>query len=535
MKRLLYITHRWLGIALGLFMLLWFFSGLVMVYTGSTAIDQRDRLSHAQEIPLQGADTWLSLAEAWQLSERQRGALAREAKTKPAGHAHGTPDTAVDGRLDGIAEARLAVLNDQPVWRVTDPQGRRYALSARSGEVQIISPEAALRVAGQWGGEGTAPRLLETLERDLATRMMALDGYRPFHKVALRDASGTELDISARTGEVVVATTRLQRILAYCGDWLHFLRFLDNMGLGEQRRTVLTWTAFFSTVGVLAGLIVGWLRWRPGWLGGHTYSNGRTQPYREPWARWHFWLGLVGGVLTFTWILSGFLVNNPWEIFSKARFNQQELLRFQGGALPAEVLAISPEALLPKDGQAVEVALRTVGDRHFSFAYDAAGNAQVPAPFAQSNDREQALLKAAQRLVPDTPISAVALLADYDDYYYPNHRRSTTDRPLPVLRVDFADSAGHRLYVDPTEGRPVLGIDNSRRAYRWLFYALHNWDLGVLYRRPVWDVWMVIWSLVGLALSVTSLRIGWRRLKDSTASFRSPIWRLRSNPRRTGA
>lgn len=34
MKRHLYLWHRWLGIALCLFMALWFVSGIVMLYVG---------------------------------------------------------------------------------------------------------------------------------------------------------------------------------------------------------------------------------------------------------------------------------------------------------------------------------------------------------------------------------------------------------------------------------------------------------------------------------------------------------------------
>jgi uncharacterized iron-regulated membrane protein len=47
-KRTLFILHRWLGIALGLFMLIWFFSGLVMIYAGASRVDSLTRLAHSQ-------------------------------------------------------------------------------------------------------------------------------------------------------------------------------------------------------------------------------------------------------------------------------------------------------------------------------------------------------------------------------------------------------------------------------------------------------------------------------------------------------
>jgi hypothetical protein len=38
MKRLLFTLHRWLGIGLGLVMLLWFASGLAMLYAGPSML-----------------------------------------------------------------------------------------------------------------------------------------------------------------------------------------------------------------------------------------------------------------------------------------------------------------------------------------------------------------------------------------------------------------------------------------------------------------------------------------------------------------
>lgn len=38
MTRLLYQIHRWVGIALALFMAIWFSSGLVIMYAGPSAL-----------------------------------------------------------------------------------------------------------------------------------------------------------------------------------------------------------------------------------------------------------------------------------------------------------------------------------------------------------------------------------------------------------------------------------------------------------------------------------------------------------------
>jgi hypothetical protein len=89
---------------------------------------------------------------------------------------------------------------------------------------------------------------------------------------------------------------------------------------------------------------------------------------------------------------------------------------------------------------------------------------------------------------------------------------------LPVLRADIADSGGTSIYLDPRDGRIIFKLDNSRRVYRWLFSAVHRWDIGWLYVRPVWDVWLIAVCVLGLMLSVSSVVLGWRRLRITFAA-----------------
>ena len=45
MKRYLYLAHRWLGIGLGLFVLLWIVSGVVMLFVGYPKLTPEEHLS----------------------------------------------------------------------------------------------------------------------------------------------------------------------------------------------------------------------------------------------------------------------------------------------------------------------------------------------------------------------------------------------------------------------------------------------------------------------------------------------------------
>jgi len=68
--------------------------------------------------------------------------------------------------------------------------------------------------------------------------------------------------------------------------------------------------------------------------------------------------------------------------------------------------------------------------------------------------------------------------------------------------------------IDPRSGEILALSDGHRRVDRWLFAFLHSFDLPqLLAARPAWDVWMVGFSLAGLALSLTAVVTGWRRIR----------------------
>lgn len=513
MKRLLFLVHRWAGVALALFMTLWFFSGLVILYSVQMNQTRPQQLAHAE--PLLAEAGWLSLGEAWERSAaaRKQAAAATRSATAAAPEAGKESATRVG---NSITEARLLRHAGQPQWLVEDTSGKRFAISAIDGSLQETSAETAGRIAEQWvngdanGRQVTPVRFLETIDKPMIVRNQ--DALRPFHHFAVDDGSGSELYISAKSGDVVHASTRLERGLYWAGNWLHFFRFLDLTGWSESRAEILMWSVIAAFVACLTGLIVGWLRWRPGLFGKATYAEGRVHPYRAFWFRWHFWAGLIGGTFATLWALSGFFSGNTWKLFTPATPSREELVRYYGNGLPAAARDWKPEVPSGAAANAVELSWRRLGDQAVLLAYQRNGQRQALAASAGSFG-SVTLGDAVKRLAGDKVNATQSLLSEYDSYYYLRHGRGSYDRPLPVVRVDLDDEVGTRFYLDPQDGRLLLRQDNSRRAYRWLFNALHYWDIGSLYVRPAWDAWMLLWIGFGLVLSVSSLFIGWKRLK----------------------
>jgi hypothetical protein len=101
-------------------------------------------------------------------------------------------------------------------------------------------------------------------------------------------------------------------------------------------------------------------------------------------------------------------------------------------------------------------------------------------------------------------------LQEYDGYYY-NPRGS---RPLPVLRVRYADEHATWLYLDPEQGGIVQRSTSVSRLRRWLYQGLHSLDFPFLYfHRPLWDVVVIVLSIGGTVLSFTTMLPAWRRLR----------------------
>lgn len=85
---------------------------------------------------------------------------------------------------------------------------------------------------------------------------------------------------------------------------------------------------------------------------------------------------------------------------------------------------------------------------------------------------------------------------------------------LPVLRVRYDDPAATWVHIDPRTSAILGDTDARRRLYRWAFDLLHKWDFnGLTLNRPAWDILLWFFSLLGLATSVTGIRIGWIRLR----------------------
>lgn len=487
MKRWLYLLHRWSGITLALVMALWFVSGMVMLYVGYPKLTTAERLAALPPLPAQGC------------------CVPLEQALQAAG-------------LKAPTQWRLSSVAGQPRYIFGDGRKALAAVDARSGQrIGGVTPDEALAAARHFGG-AAQPRYDGELIEDAWTHSKALDAHRPLHRVALEgDAQGRWLYVSGVTGEVVRDATQTERSWGWLGAWLHWLYVFRGGALDAWWTDIVIWLAIAGGVLGASGLLVGIWRWR--FTG--RYKSGSRSPYRAGWMRWHHLLGLGGGLLALTWVLSGLFSMNPWKMFDPGAA-RPDLRAYAGGplqagsALPAErVLAQLAEHGL----QARELEWQRVGGIDLVRAQGGAGGSWLlDAQGLREEALPQALLMtAAQRLLPQARIVERELLTEFDAYYYarePHTMGGQRERPLPVWRLRFDDAAAHWVYVDPHSGAIVHSSSASQRLGRWLFAFLHSFDLpALLATRPLWDAWMLGFSLAGLGLSLSGLVIGWRRLR----------------------
>jgi hypothetical protein len=76
-----------------------------------------------------------------------------------------------------------------------------------------------------------------------------------------------------------------------------------------------------------------------------------------------------------------------------------------------------------------------------------------------------------------------------------------------------------RVYVDGVTGKLLVVMDTSRRAYAWIYYALHTFKFPVLLAHTTIRATVeLLLLLLGLTFSCTGVVLGFQRLRRTFAS-----------------
>lgn len=307
-KRWTYLVHRWLGIGGCLLMLLWFVSGMVMLFIGYPKLTPGERLA---ALPVLG-------------DARDLQGLS----VLPA---------VVQAEPEVVA---LTTLRGEPAYVVRNGSNVG-AWSAVTGQALLpVSAQRAEASAAQFAG-GQAFVGATRVDEDRWTHSRALDAHRPLYRVEVGGAQPGDVYVSSHTGEVVQDAPHVQQRWNYVGAWLHWLYFLRMQSVDPVWTWVVIVLSALCTVAAISGIVVGVWRWR---FRGH-YRSGAKTPYVEPWMRWHHLIGLVAAAFVFSWIFSGLMSMNPLGVFSSTR-EAIDSGRYRGGAVAVDGALGEPAALL---------------------------------------------------------------------------------------------------------------------------------------------------------------------------------------------
>ena len=501
MKRYLYLWHRWLGIALCLFMALWFVSGMVMLYVGYPKLTPAE---HLGRLPL------LSPATCCVAPEQALAATGREAP---------------------VQRLRLTSLGGVPHYLLVYGDGITLAVNAGNGRlVERVDAEAALASARQFGA-GAAAHYLGSVQEDVWSHSRALDGDRPLHVVQLADGEERRLYISSRTGAVVRDATASERLWNWLGAWLHWLYPLRGGALDGWWTDIVIYLSVAAIVVAVLGIVVGLLRWRFR----RPYRSGSRSPYAGGFARWHHLSGLLFGALLVAWIFSGLMSMRPWQLLQSR--SELQAADYQGGELRPDRFPVGPAQALARFRQSGievrEMEWRRIAGQGYLVAYDVAGASRIwpmrdgAEPLVRLPNAELQLAAAA--LLPGGAASH-EWLEGYDFHYYARAEQSMygyQTRRLPILRTRFDDPVATWAHIDPYTGELIELIDENRRFGRSLFNLLHSWDWLPLLERPrLREALMLALSLGGLLISLSGVVLGWRRLRGKR---RAPRRHVRSS------
>ena len=472
MIRALILTHRWLSILLGPLFMLWFATGIVMHFVPFPAQTEGERFAGLAPLDL---------------------AVPLHAPAEALASLGGQP----------ARRMRLMQRVDGAVYVIATP-GRHVAIHADSlAAADVTDPGLALaiaRAAAQRRGLDAAGAAIAALgDYDQWTVPNRFDTHRPLHRIALNDADGTELYVSSRTGEVVLDTTRFERGWNYVGSVVHWIYPTVLRRDWAAWNVTVWWLSLAAAIAAVTGALLGPLRLR--------LRKARLSSRYRSWHLWHHWAGLICMQFVLSWIVSGWLSMDHDRLFATGQLTASEDAVLIGVPDWSALTTIPPTGL---SGDVREIEWFAFGGRLYQRARRALGQQQISV-------RDRATWRPVGRFLQPADINATAdhlgghcgratEVEAGDDYPF------VSDVPgAPVYRIVCGDAWYH---VDAASGALLEKLDSSRRAYRWLYQALHTLDFPSLLAHPTLRTLVIVGLCAcGFAFSITGVVIGWRRLR----------------------
>lgn len=506
-KRLDYLVHRWIGIGLGLLVLVWFVSGIVMIYYPWPMPTESEDFARLRAFTLPADvidyDSAANVARRFLRRESIRSGAAVPAIV-------GARLMEWDGHLVYSIWRQYkhtnqpTVLVDALTARILSPVSRSDAILAARRVVGALPPIAGIE-------------LLASGDHYLLSSEYQV-GF-PAYAVKFGDVANTTVYVSRDAGYVVGIVTNLTRWTTWLGTVPHWLYF---KWLYSRHVQWWLWVSYIlpaiAMIAGITGVVLGLHQLFPR----RRRGEWRVSAYRGV-SKWHHVSGILFGLLVITWSFSGILEvlgpdGTPTDQqvsrvrgadTSAARVTQLDALDKARSALPASLsIAALPVAIdfTYLQGQPGYVVHLQGDHKYWIDATTDSARSDLSA--------EEARRIAVDALGTNAPVSSVQFITSYDTYYYARPHREWS---LPAWRVAFADAAHSTFYIDPISGKPTGFVDSETRWYRWLRDGMHSLDFPAINgKRPLWDLVLLPLMFGGTVAAVTGVWLLIRRLTRLT-------------------
>src|SRR5262245_20374136 len=383
-RKFLILTHRYLGIAVCLLFVMWFVSGIAMIFArGMPGLTPDMRF---ERLP------FLDMAAI---------------RVTPA-------EAADKAQLDRAANrVTLLTVMNRPAYRLSTGRSTVIVFADKGEVLEQVDGAQAMTIAARFmnlpetqlrfAGEVVKPDQWTLQERRVL----------PAHKILAHDRAHTVLYVSEETAEVALLTTRGTRALAWFAAIPHWMYFAPLRQNGPVWRQVVLWTSGVATVLAVIGIMLGFIQYSTRYAG---------------LMRWHYVTGVVFGVFCITWVFSGLLSMEPFFWASGGGTGDRIAQALRGGTLDLEHF---PNLSLPGDSKEIEY-LRIQGEYYYQVRTDLSESLLVSAdsPYIRRDlFSTESLMDRVKQGNRDVPIVESSLLSNYDSYYHPTERKP----PLPVL------------------------------------------------------------------------------------------------------
>ncbi|MEQ1793909.1 MAG: hypothetical protein ABL970_06925 [Nitrospira sp.] len=468
--------HRWLALGVGPAVLLWCFSGLVMLWVPYPSVTDAEWFVMAGAI-----DPALCCADL--------EGVMREFD-RPEGIAH----------LRVIAVGGVSIVSAHYL----DGSLRARQLTAEPVHGPLLTDEMQ-RVAESLGLGGSIISI-DTIDHDVWTVHQRFDPHRPLWKAEMAGASAPVIYLSGTTGEVVQETTASERrwnLVGAVAHWWYLPWLRRQWALWDQ---TLWWVGALSTLMALTGVWLSASRLlRDGWKGLSGGSRGL-----------HRLFGMIGGVAAACWIASGWLSMDHGRWFSDGKVSALERERAMGGRMTTRDVAGSFGVLsqMAAGGIVKELRLTKIAGTLYAVARESPRHQSIlalarPEEPAWEEFSDTAVLASVRAMIGESFPLTVRPNSGQD------RRRGSVlareDLP-PVTRVERQGPSPLSVDVDARTGEILEILDPSRRAYHGLFILLHRWDVPWFDgHNDIRRIGMAVWCGLGVGLAVSGFWILARR------------------------